>query len=292
MNPTKVNTAADTREKIMEVVFLVATTVSLIAVALICLFIFANGLPAIAEIGPTKFLFGTEWKPNQNIYGILPMILASIYVTIGSIIMGVPIGILTAVYMAYYCPPKIYRYLKAGVNLMSGIPSVIYGLFGLTVIVPMIRPLARATGGLTMFTAMILLAIMILPTVIGLSEAALRAVPNSFYEAAVGLGATKERAVMTVLVPAASSGVLSSVVMGLGRSIGETMAVLMVAGNQPVLPTKLFQGIRTMTTNVVLEMGYAAGLHRDALIATGAVLFVFVLLINVGFNLIKKGGQE
>ncbi len=276
------------REKFMEIVFLIATSTSLIAVGLICAFIFLNGVPAMAEVGFGNFLLGTKWAPTaaEPSFGILPMILGSIYVTVGAIIVGVPIGLFTAIFMARYCPPKIYNLLKSGIDLLAGIPSVVYGLFALTLIVPIVRDLFPGNG-MVMLTAMILLGIMILPTVIGLSEAALRAVPQNYYTGAIALGATHERAVMTVVLPAAKSGVFSAIIMGIGRAIGETMAVIMVAGNQPRIPESLFKGVRTLTANIVMEMAYAAGLHREILIATGAVLFIFILLINTAFNFVK-----
>ena len=242
---------------------------------------FANGLPAIAERGVGNFLLGRSWKPTaaEPLFGIFPMIVGSLYVTLGAMVIGVPVGLLTAIFMAQFCPKKIYAPLKACVNLLAGIPSIVYGLFTLTIIVPFVRETFGGQGT-SMFTAMILLGVMILPTVIGLSEAALRAVPRSYYEGAVALGATHERAVMAVVTPAAKSGIFASFIMGIGRAIGETMAVVMVAGNQPIMPSGLFEGVRTMTTNIVLEMNYAAGLHRQALVATGSILFIFILIIN------------
>jgi len=285
----------DYLEGFMKFVFIMATTASIIAVALIMYFIFSSAVPTIKEIGFTNFIFGREWKPTaaNPKFGILPMIMGSIYATFGAIVIGVPIGLFTAIYMAFYATKKIYSILKAGVNLLAGIPSVVYGFFALKIIVSFIR---RNFGGqgLSLAAAILVLAIMILPTVISLSEAALRAVPSSYYEGAVGLGASHERAIMTVVLPAAKSGVFSSIILGTGRAIGETMAVGMVAGNQAIMPHGLFKGIRSMTTNIVLEMNYATGIHRDALIATGAVLFLFILLINLIFNHIKKkemGGQ-
>ncbi len=279
-------------EKFMEVVFIIATTTSIVAVGLICIFIFANGLPAIAEIGVGNFLLGRSWKPTaaEPLFGIFPMIVGSLYVTLGAMVIGVPVGLLTAIFMAQFCPKKIYAPLKACVNLLAGIPSIVYGLFTLTIIVPFVRETFGGQGT-SMFTAMILLGVMILPTVIGLSEAALRAVPRSYYEGAVALGATHERAVMAVVTPAAKSGIFASFIMGIGRAIGETMAVVMVAGNQPIMPSGLFEGVRTMTTNIVLEMNYAAGLHRQALVATGSVLFIFILIINLAFQRVKERSE-
>lgn len=275
----------------MHGVFLIAACVSVLAVALICIFLFANGLPAIAKIGPIKFLTGIKWKPMNEIFGIFPMIVGSIYVTAGAILVGVPIGILCAVFMARFCPKKIYSILKPAIDLMAGIPSIVYGFFGLVVIVPIIQQLT-GTSGKGVLTASGLLGIMILPTIIGVSESAIRAVPESYYEGALALGDTHERSVFCAVLPAAKSGIMAGVILGVGRAIGETMAVIMVAGNQPVIPGSVLAGVRTMTANIVLEMGYAAGLHREALIATGVVLFVFILIINVLFSLIKKGDSN
>lgn len=269
------------KEKIMQAVFLAAACASILAVALICIFLFANGLPAMAKIGLFDFLLGKTWKPGNDIYGILPMILGSIYVTAGAIAAGVPIGILTAVFMAEYCPKKIYRPLKAATELLAGIPSIVYGFFGLMVLIPVMRQLFPGkTNGSSILTAAILLGMMILPTVIGVAESAIRAVPRHYYEGSLALGATHERSIFTVMLPAAKSGIMAAVVLGVGRAIGETMAVMMVAGNQPRIPVGLLQGVRTLTTNIVLEMGYAADLHREALIATAVVLFVFILIID------------
>ena len=281
------------RENIMHGVFFVCALASILAVALICVFLFANGLPAMKEIGFLNFLSGTTWRPGNDIYGILPMIVGSIYITAGAIVIGVPIGLLTAIFMAFYCPKRIYGILKPCTELLAGIPSIVYGFFGMVVIAPVVLDVAKACGanissGATILSASILLGIMILPTIIGVSEAALRAVPNSYYEGAVAMSATHERAVFSVMLPAAKSGVLAGIVLGIGRAIGETMAVIMVAGNQPRLTASLLEGIRTMTANIVIEMGYATGLHREALIATGVVLFVFILLINLCFSVLKR----
>ena len=275
------------KEKFMEALFLITACVSVVAVALICIFLFANGFPAIFEIGITDFILGTKWKPGNDIYGIFPMILGSIYVTVGAIIVGVPIGILMAVFMARFCPAKLHAVLKPIVDLLAGIPSIVYGFFGLVVLVPFIREHFTGNGN-SILTASILLGIMILPTIIGVSESALRAVPETYYEGALALGATHERSVFTVVLPAAKSAVTAAVILGVGRAIGETMAVMMVAGNQARIPNSIFKGVRTMTANIVIEMGYAAGLHREALIATGVVLFIFILIINLSFSILKQ----
>ncbi len=276
----------------MQGVFFTAACASVLAVALICFFLFVNGGPAIAEIGSLEFLTETVWRPKNDIYGILPMIVGSLYVTAGAIMVGVPIGILTAVFMAFYCPKPLYRPLKMSTELLAGIPSVVYGFFGLVVLVPIIRDTGRSLGmggnGSSIVTASLLLGMMILPTIIGLTESSLRAVPKQYYEGAVGLGATQERAIFRVVLPAAKSGVVAAVVLGIGRAIGETMAVIMVAGNQARLPRGIFRGVRTLTANIVMEMGYASGLHREALIATGVVLFVFILILNFTVAIIKR----
>lgn len=276
-------------ETAMRIIFLIAACFSILAVALICIFLFANGIPGMVEIGIFKFLTGTVWRPNNNLYGILPMILGSIYVTAGAIIIGVPIGLLTAIFLARFCPKGAYRVIKPMVSLMAGIPSVVYGFFGICVLVPLIRPIAEKFNGagMSMLTASILLGLMILPTIIETAESSLRAVPDSYYEASLALGATHERSVFCAVFPAAKSGVMAGIVLGIGRAIGETMAVIMIAGNQPRIPGSIFEGVRTMTANIVIEMGYASGLHRQALIATGVVLFVFILMINICFSLLK-----
>lgn len=274
------------KEKIMHWVFLMAACASIALVAMICIFLFANGLPTIGKIGVTDFILGEKWRPNNDIYGILPMILGSIYVTIGAILTGVPIGLFTAIFMARFCPPFFYRFLKPSVELLAGIPSVIYGFFGLVIMVPFIRDNFGGTGS-SMLTASMLLGMMILPTIISVAEAALRAVPNSYYEGALALGAGHVRSVFFTIVPAAKSGIMAGIILGIGRAIGETMAVIMVAGNQARMPQGLLEGVRTMTTNIVIEMGYAADLHRDALIATAVVLFIFILIINLTFSYLK-----
>ena len=278
------------RELAMHALFLAAACASVLAVGLICVFLFANGIPAMGKIGLFDFLLGTKWKPGNDIYGILPMILGSIYVTAGAVVLGVPIGILMAIFMARFCPPRLYKILKPVVDLLAGIPSIVYGFFGLIVLVPFVRSIFGGTGT-SILTAAILLGIMILPSVISVSESSLRAVPESYYEGGLALGASHERSVFFAVVPAAKSGILAGVILGIGRAIGEPMAVMMVVGNQPRIPNSMLDGVRTLTTNIVMEMGYAADLHREALIATAVVLFVFVLLINLAFSLLKRRGQ-
>ncbi len=279
------------KEHAMGAVFLLAACVSVAAVVLICVFLFAGGLPAIAEIGVGEFLLGTSWQPENGQYGIFPMIVGSLCVTVGALLVGVPIGIFTAVFMACFCPKRLYRLLKPAIDLMAGIPSVVYGFLGLTVLVPLVRDTLGGRG-FSVLAASLLLGVMILPTVVSVAESSLRAVPSAYYEGALALGVTHEHAVFRTVLPAAKSGVLAAVVLGLGRAIGETMAVIMVAGNQAVLPDEITDGVRTMTANVVLEMAYATDLHRGALIATAVVLFVFILLINLLFSWLKRKGNS
>ena len=219
------------------------------------------------------------------------MIVGSLYVTAGALVIGVPIGILTAIFMARFCPEGLYRIMKPAINLMAGIPSVVYGFFGLVILVPLVRDYIGGRG-LSVLTASILMGLMILPTIISMSEAAIRAVPESYYEGALALGASHERSVFSAVVPAARSGIFAGIILGIGRAVGETMAVIMVAGNQTLIPEHLTDGVRTLTTNIVLEMGYATDLHREALIATAVVLFVFILIINLSFSLIKRRGKQ
>lgn len=283
----------DVRETVMKYVFLISALISVLSIILIFYFIFSGGLPFILRQGVWEFLTGTNWRPtaSQPEFGILPMIVGSLIVTGGAILIGVPIGVLTAVYMVFYCPKRYYRYAKSAINLMAAIPSIVYGFFALQIFVPFFRIMGRS--GMNMVTASLLLGIMILPTIIGLSESAIRNVPKSYYQGAIGLGTTHERAILTVVVPAAKNGILSAIILGIGRAIGETMAVILVAGNQPRIPTELNQGVRTLTTNIVMEMAYATGQHREALIASAVVLFVFILIINLFFTRVKnKGGKR
>lgn len=276
----------------MRAVFLICACISIAAVVIICIFMFANGVPAMREVGVIKFLFGTVWKPRQGLFGIGPMIIGSIYVTAGAMIVGVPIGLLTAVFLAKYCPKKIYKIVKPMINLMAGIPSIIYGFFGLVVIIPVIQDIF-GTSGKGILAASILLGMMILPTIINTAESSIRAVPDSYYEGALALGATKERSIFRTVIPAAKSGVMSGIILGMGRAIGETMAVVMVAGNQAIIPDGILSGTRTLTSNIVLEMAYAPqGIHRNSLIATAVVLFVFILIINVCFSILSRKGEK
>ena len=279
------------KEKVFEILFLLTAGFSILAVLMICLFLFANGIPAIHKIGVIDFLFGQKWKPGNDLYGIFPMIVGSLYVTAGAIIFGVPVGLMTAVFLSRFCPKKLHGILKNGIDLLAGIPSVVYGFFGLMVIVPFVRNVFGGNGS-SILTASLLLGMMILPTIISVSESSLNSVPSTYYEGARALGATHERAVFMVMLPAAKSGILAGVILGIGRAIGETMAVIMVAGNQARIPDSILKGVRTLTANIVIEMGYAADLHREALIATGVVLFVFILGINMTFDLVKNRSSK
>lgn len=277
-------------EKLAQIILATAAAISIVAVVLICIFLFANGIPAIAQIGLPDFLLGKTWRPGNDVYGIFPMIVGSLYVTAGAIIFGVPLGILCAIFLSRFANNRICEVMMSCIELLAGIPSVVFGFFGLVVVVPFIRGMHPGSG-LSLLAASLILGFMILPTVITVSKNSLDAVTNSYYEGSLALGATHERSVFRVLVPAASSGIIAGVVLGICRAIGETMAVVMVAGNQAIIPNSIFSGVRTMTANIVLEMGYAAGLHREALIATGVVLFVFVLAFTLILNVIKKRSE-
>ena len=273
-------------EQTMHLVFLLFGVVTIGFVLLISIYLIAAGLPAIREIGLVDFLFGKTWASTaaEPKFGILPFILTSIYGTAGAILIGVPVGFMTAVFLAKVAPRSLAGLVRPAVDLLAGIPSVVYGFFGLVVIVPMIRETFGGSGT-SLLAASVLLGIMILPTIITVSRSALLAVPNSYYEGALALGATHERAVFRIVLPAAKSGVMAAIILGVGRAIGEAMAVMMVAGNRAVIPDSLLKGVRTLTSNIVLEMGYATDLHREALIATAMVLFVFILIINVLFSI-------
>ncbi|MEG1890820.1 MAG: phosphate ABC transporter permease subunit PstC [Clostridia bacterium] len=271
----------------MRWVFCATACACILAVMLICGFLLANGLPFFGKVNLWSFLTGQKWKPTNDIYGILPMILGSIYVTGGALALGAPIAILTAVFLVRFCPQRLYRVLKPAVALLAGIPSVVYGFFGLTAIVPFVKDTFGGNGN-SMLTACILLAMMILPTMIQVAESAIRSVPENYYEGSLALGATKEASVFRTVIPAAKSGILAAMILGVGRAVGETMAVMMVAGNQARMPAGMLKGIRTLTVNIVMEMGYAADLHREALIATGVVLFVFIMIINALFSVLHR----
>lgn len=275
-------------EGIFRIIFALCAMVSIFAVLLICVFLFANAIPTISQIGLFEFIFGQEWYPLElELFGIFPMIVGSIYVTAIAIVIGVPMGVFSAVFLSAFCPKNLKTFLNPCVELLGAIPSVVYGFFGLVIVVPFIAQYFGGTGK-GLLAAGCILAVMILPTIVLVSKAALDCVPKPYVEGALALGASAERAVFFVQLRAAKSGILASIILGVGRAIGEAMAVIMVAGNQVQIPQSLLDGVRTLTTNIVLEMGYAQDLHREALIANAVVLFVFILLINISFNLIKE----
>lgn len=275
----------------MQAIFFMMACLSVLSVLLICGFLFSAGLPAIQTIGWLDFLTGLDWRPSNHLFGILPMIVGSLYVTLGALVLGVPVGIVTAVFLAFFCPERYYPILRRTVHLMAGIPSVVYGFFGLVVLVPFVRSYIGGQG-MGVLTASVLLAIMILPTIISVSESSLRAVPESYYHGGLALGASHERSVAFIILPAARRGLLAGVILGLGRAMGETMAVMMVAGNQALIPRSLTSGVRTLTTNIVMEMGYSTDLHREALIGTAVVLFVFILLLNLLFYSLYRKEED
>jgi len=279
---------AFTKEEIFKYFFLLCSILSIFFLLLICVFIFKDSFGFIANIGVGDFLFNDNWAPMNSppSYGILPMIVGSVLITAFSSIAAIPVAIMVSCYLAFDCPKNIYRILKPALNLMTGIPSIVYGFFALTIIVPINRSLFGGTG-MNMLSASILLLIMILPTIISMAESSLRTVPKSYYQGSLSLGATHDETITRVMVPAAKSGIFAGIILGVGRAIGETMAVILVAGNQARLTFNPLKGIRTMTTNIVLEMAYAAGEHRQALIATAAILFIFILIINIGFFYLK-----
>ena len=274
-------------EFIAKYAFMICSTASIAAVLLISFYIFYRGVPAIFKIGLFKLILGTVWNPSAGLYGILPMIVGSLLVTVGAIIIGVPIGLFLAVFLAEYCPKKIYAPIKSAVELLAGIPSVVYGFFGLVVIVPIIGRVFDGAG-YSLLAASIILGIMILPTIANISEASLRAVPRMYYEGGLSLGANHTESVFFIVLPAAKSGVITSIILGIGRAIGETMAVILVAGNTPMFPHLISDPIRTMTANIAIEMSYATGLHQDALFATGVVLFLFIIILNIVLNIVTR----
>lgn len=276
------------QEKIFKGIFALCALLSIFAVLMICFFLFANAIPTITQIGLFDFIFGLDWYPIEEIFGIFPMIVGSIYVTALAILIGVPLGVLSAIYLSRFASKKEQKYILPAVELLGAIPSVVYGFFGLVVIVPLLATTFSGIPGKSVLAAALILSIMILPTIILVSKAAIDALPQSYYEGALALGASKERSVFFALIPAAKSGILASIILGVGRAIGEAMAVIMVAGNQALIPTSVLEGVRTLTTNIVLEMGYAQDLHREVLIANAVALFVFILLINTCFNALKK----
>ena len=280
-------------ENIVHAIFLVLGLVTVAAVLMITVYLIVSGIPAIREIGLSNFLFGKKWASTAATpsYGILPFILTSVYGTAGAICLGVPVGFMASVYLAKMAKPRVRAVVVEAVSLLAGIPSVVYGLVGMMLLVPGIRKVFNVPDGASLLAAIIVLAIMILPSIIKVSMTSLEAVPKEYEDASLALGATPTETYFRVSVPAAKSGIAAAVVLGVGRAIGETMAVILVAGNQTIIPKSITSGIRTMTSNIVIEMGYAGGLHREALIATGVVLFVFILIINLTFSILKRRKQ-
>ena len=282
-------------ERVIHGVFLLLGLVTVGCVLLITIYLIVSGIPAIRKIGLVPFLFGKVWastsKTNPQ-YGILPFILTSVYGTAGAIVLGVPIGFFTAVYLAKLAPPRLKSILSSAVSLLSGIPSVVYGLVGMLVLVPGIRKLFHIPDGASLLAAIIVLAIMILPSIIKVSVTALEAVPKEYEDASLALGATPIETYLRVSVPAARSGIAAAVVLGVGRAIGEAMAVMMVSGNAPNLPTSIFESVRFLTTAVASEMSYSSGLQQQALFSIALVLFLFILLINATLNFFLKRGKE
>ena len=286
------------KESFFKILFLACAIFGIFAVGTIVVYLFAKGLPGMFEIGILKFIFGEKWIPSAGLYGILPMIVNSLYVTAFSVAVGVIIGVFTAIYLSRYCSGVLQKILKQMINLLAGIPSVVYGFFGIIVLIPFIADITNSNG-YGLLASGIILGVMILPTIILISYNSLNSVPKSYYEGALALGATHSQAVFKTVLPAASSGIFAGIILGLNRAVGETMAIVMVSGNVPRIATSFVKSIRTLTGNIVLEMGYAEGLHLEALIATGVVLFIFVLIIITCFNLytnksknnLKEGGK-
>lgn len=279
------------QEKLNEKLYLISALISIALIFSITLFIFIKGVPAIKEIGIKNFILGTSWKPGDGQYGILPMIVGSIYVTIGACLVGVPIGLFTAIYLSEMANKKTADFLRKVVELLAGIPSVVFGFFGLVSIVPLIDKFFGG-GGNSLFASSIILGIMILPTIISISEASIRAVPKEYKEGSLALGSTHIDSIFKVMLPSAKSGILASIVLALGRAIGETMAVILVSGNTPLIPHSIFDRVRTLTSNIAIEMGYAYGLHQGALFATGVILFVFIMIINGVFLVFNRKAGE
>ncbi|MCL2819723.1 MAG: phosphate ABC transporter permease subunit PstC [Oscillospiraceae bacterium] len=280
------------RDYLMRAVFMLCAAFSILALACICVFLFVSGIPFIGRIGFSNF-FGTTWHVDSQAYGILSMIVTSLYLTALATFIGVTTGLLTAICLFRFCPKRLIPSIRQMVNLLAGIPSVIYGLFGLIIIVPFLRDYVSPNSiGFGLLAASLVVSIMILPTIVSVSLDALNAVPRSYYEGSLALGATSEQSVFKVVVPAARSGILAAVVLAIGRAIGETMAVIMVIGNSPVMPHGLFQSVRTMTANIALGAKELGGDAATALVSTGVVLFIFTLLLNISFNLLRGGEKR
>ena len=284
---------SNTFEAVVHGIFLILGLITVGCVLLITIYLIISGIPAIRQIGLVSFLFGTKWASTaaQPEYGILPFILTSVYGTAGAVILGVPIGFLTAVYLAKMAPKPVKRFMEQAVSMLAGIPSVVYGLVGMMVLVPGLRKLFHIPDGSSLFASIIVLAVMILPSIIKMSVTALEAVPKEYEDASLALGATPEETYFRVSVPAAKSGIAAAVVLGVGRAIGEAMAVMMVAGNVPNMPTSLFQSVRFLTTAVASEMSYSSGLQKQALFSIALVLFLFIMLINAALNFFLKGDK-
>lgn len=288
----KIKKAAKYLEKAMNVLFLACGLLTILFVIMITVFLVISGIPAIKNVGLTHFLFGTTWASTaaEPSYGILPFILSSVYGTCGAILLGVPIGLLAAIFLAKMAPAGVSKIVENVVDLLAGIPSVVYGLAGMILIVPFVREAFHLPDGANLFSAILVLAVMILPSVISVSETAIRAVPKEYEEASLALGATKTETVFKVVVPAAKSGIVTAIVLGIGRAVGEAMAVMMVAGNVANMP-KLFGSVRFLTTAVASEMSYSSGLQRQALFSIALILFLFILFINFILNLIVSGKE-
>ncbi|KJS14886.1 MAG: phosphate ABC transporter permease [Peptococcaceae bacterium BRH_c4b] len=274
-------------EKIIERILFLSATTAVLVVALICFFIFAEGLPVIQKYGLFHFILGQSWHPDDNVFGIFPMIIGSIYVTLGALILGVPLGVGCAIFLAEIAPKKITMFIRPAIELLAGIPSVVYGFYGLVVLVPLIMN-TWGERGFSVLAASIILAIMILPTIVSIAEDSIRAVPVEYKEGSFALGATHWQTIKKVILPTARSGIVTAVVLGMGRALGETMAVILVAGNVALVPHSIMEPVRTLTANIAIEMGYAAGDHYQALFATGIVLFVFIMILNSLVMLVPK----
>ncbi len=288
----KSNKIKKTWERTVETVFLLCAAISVLSVVVITVYVFAKGTPAIFKAGIVEFLTSTSWQPEAGEFGILSMIIASILGSFGAIIIGVFIGLFTAIFLAELAPKRLAAVIRPAIELLAGIPSVVYGFFGLMVLVPLISKYLGGAGN-SLLAVIIILAVMILPTVISMSEASIRAVPSTLKEGSLALGASHIQTIFRVLVPAAKSGIMASIVLGTGRAIGETMAVILVSGNTALIPRALTDRVRTLTANIALEMGYASGLHQETLFATGVVLFIFIMLLNILLNVIihRKAGK-
>lgn len=290
---TKANKRKYALEKFSSKLFLVCALLSVFSLVLIVGFVFFKGAtPFVSgEYSFIDFLFGSDWVPSEDKFGIWPMIVASLYATIGALVIGVPVGLFTAIFLAEIAPKSVAKILSPAIQLLAGIPSVLYGVFGLAIIVPFLQDNLGLARGQSLIAVIIVLAIMMLPTIVTVSETAIRAVPKAYREGSLALGASQIGTIFKVIVPAAKSGILAAVVLGLGRAIGETMAVILVAGNALIVPTSLTDSVRPLTTNIALEMGYAAGTHQEMLFATGIVLFSFILILNFVLSKLSKGGQ-